>query len=250
MIKHKKFKTIFTLVLSLHLMALLIPIFKEYKPKVIELSSQIFNIKLVNRDDIKTIVSSEVTNPTEEEPVDSKFLGEVNQKVEKQTIKKSIINQVENKISLSDLSISKNETGLAISKEQVGDNNSTENTLTEFIENVAEGERTSLNTIEFKYYGFYSRLKKQVEGQWHSDLFKLLDSTEQFNRTLETAVVIKIDTEGNILGINLEESCGIPSLDQVAIQTFKKIAKIQNPPKELFNNKDFLFLQWIFQLKI
>jgi outer membrane biosynthesis protein TonB len=250
MIKHKKFKTIFTLVLSLHFMALLIPIFKEHKPRVIELSSQIFNIKLVNRDDIKTIVSSEVTNPTEEEPVDSKFLGEVNQKVEKQTIKKSIINQLENKISLSDLSISKNETGLAISKEQVGDNNSTENNPTEFLENVAEGERTSLNTIEFKYYGFYSRLKKQVEGQWHSDLFKLLDSTEQFNRILETAVVIKIDKEGNILGINLEESCGIPSLDQVAIQTFKKIAKIQNPPKELFNNKDFLFLQWIFQLKI
>ena len=250
MIKQDKFKPILIIVLCLHLLALLIPIFKEQKIKVIEISSQIFNIKLVDREDIKTIVSSEITNPVNEEPVDSKFLGEVNQKVEKQTIKKSIISQTDNKISLSDLAIKKDENGINQIKEITSDKTSEDSTPTEFLENIEEGERTNLNTIEFKYYGFYSRLKKQVEGQWHSDLFKLLDTAEQFNRTLETAVVIKIDKEGNILGINLEESCGVPSLDQVAIQTFKKMAKIQNPPKELFNNKNYLFLQWIFQLKI
>jgi hypothetical protein len=114
----------------------------------------------------------------------------------------------------------------------------------------AEGEITDISTVKFKYFNYYTDLKDSVEEKWRvkiSEYFK--DIVLDNNKTIKTILVLKIDKLGFVKNVDVGESSGSPELDKIAISVFRGY-QLQSPPKDIFNNKEFIYLYWGFALKI
>lgn len=124
----------------------------------------------------------------------------------------------------------------------------------DFVEDVSLGDMTNLNTTEFKYYGFYHRIRSQLEQHWGSSI---KDKAKNLYRSgkrmpasenLITSVSVILDEKGSILEMKIEGSSGIRELDQAAIESFNKAGPFPNPPKGLLVGGRAT-IQWGFVVK-
>ena len=124
----------------------------------------------------------------------------------------------------------------------------------DFVEEVPLGEMTNLNTTEFKYYGFYSRIRQKLEQYWGNSIQSKAKGLYKSGRriassdNLITAVVVTLDDHGNIVEIKIEGTSGIRELDQAAIESFNKAGPFPNPPKGLLVGGRAT-IQWGFVVK-
>ena len=124
----------------------------------------------------------------------------------------------------------------------------------DYLNDVPLGELTQLNTMEFKFYGFYHRIKQKLEQYWGNSLRekakKLYLSGKRMPGSAEriTALVVVLDSVGNIVRVRLKSTSGVEELDNAAIESFNKAGPFPNPPKEmLFNGK--AQIEWGFVVK-
>jgi TonB family protein len=124
----------------------------------------------------------------------------------------------------------------------------------DFVEDVPLGDMTNLNTTEFKYYGFYHRIRQKLEQYWGSTIQskakKLYKSGRRMptSNNLITAVTVTLDDHGQILEIKIDGTSGIRELDQAAIESFNKAGPFPNPPKGLLIGGRAV-IQWGFVVK-
>lgn len=124
----------------------------------------------------------------------------------------------------------------------------------DFVEEVPLGDMTNLNTTEFKYYGFYHRIRLQLEQYWGSNIQSKAKHLYKSGRRLPasenliTAVIVTLDDRGQILDIKIEGTSGIRELDQAAIESFNKAGPFPNPPKGLLVGGRAI-IQWGFVVK-
>ena len=124
----------------------------------------------------------------------------------------------------------------------------------DFVEEVPLGDMTNLNTTEFKYYGFYSRIRQKLEQYWGNSIQSKAKGLYKAGRriassdNLITAVVVTLDDHGNIVEIKIEGTSGIRELDQAAIESFNKAGPFPNPPKGLLVGGRAT-IQWGFVVK-
>ncbi|MBC7792728.1 MAG: TonB family protein [Clostridia bacterium] len=102
--------------------------------------------------------------------------------------------------------------------------------------NEQEGEGTFLNTREFKYAGFFNRVKKGVSQRWNPIAeYQRRDPTGhvygQIART--TTLSITLLPNGNLKDAVIVRSSGLPFLDEEAIAAFKRAQPFPNPPPQL-----------------
>lgn len=124
----------------------------------------------------------------------------------------------------------------------------------DFVEEVPLGDMTNLNTTEFKYYGFYHRIRQKLEQYWGSTIQSKAKNLYRSGRRLPasenliTAITVTLDDHGNILDIKIEGTSGIRELDQAAIESFNKAGPFPNPPKGLLIGGRAV-IQWGFVVK-
>ncbi len=124
----------------------------------------------------------------------------------------------------------------------------------DFVDDIPLGEVTHLNTQEFKYYGFYNRIKQQLEQFWGKSISEKARSLYRSGRRLPgneqliTSVTVILNEKGDILNILIDGSSGVKELDQAAVESFKKAGPFPNPPKGLVVNGRAV-IQWGFVVK-
>lgn len=223
--------------------------------------------------DIKTKNQIVETSKTDLEvsAVDEVFLGETDNRVDRQTRAEFIgsykdagigskqgnadISQKEKKakksetISLSDLSVGHNPAqALEEAKEmqmmkvakglQNGSASSTGFSQTsDFLETLPLGDFTKLNTQEFEFYGFYHRIKLKLEQFWGRNIQEQAEKFYRSGRRMPasdnhlTSLVVTLNEKGEIINVNLKSTSGITELDSAAIDAFNQAGPFPNPPE-------------------
>jgi protein TonB len=124
----------------------------------------------------------------------------------------------------------------------------------DFIEDVPLGDMTNLNTTEFKYYGFYHRIRQKLEQHWGSSIKDKAKNLYRSGRrmpaseNLITSVTVTLNDHGQIVDMQIEGTSGVRELDQAAIESFNKAGPFPNPPKGLLVGGRAT-IQWGFVVK-
>ncbi len=124
----------------------------------------------------------------------------------------------------------------------------------DFVEDIPLGDMTNLNTTEFKYYGFYHRIRQQLEQHWGSTIKDKAKNLYRSGRrmpasdNLITSVKVTLDPQGQIVDMQIEGTSGVRELDQAAIESFNKAGPFPNPPKGLLVGGRAT-IQWGFVVK-
>jgi protein TonB len=215
-------------------------------------------IQLIPADDSHnnefTFVDTESAGVKDE--VDTKFLSDKTQKVENETISSAMPApgpKKEKELSLEDLkpnlegdSISKAKSDTLQPKSGANGVAGSGDSYPIFDEDVSEGDKTNLNTIEFKYASFYKRMRDQVGNTWTP---MVLNIGALAPGRYITRIILKINKDGEIIGMKLDAKSGNLVVDDVGYQTFSKIRVFPNPPAGLFNGKEYLYIPWTLELK-
>lgn len=199
-----------------------------------------------------------VKKPAQAKKKKTKKKGIAKNKTKSQKLKKK-----KGKISLADLALSPNfkseiaqkESRPSLSGQKFGDEKLTGFAQSnDFIEDVPLGDMTRLNTIEFKYYGFYHRIRQKLEQHWGNTLrekaTKLFKKGRRLpaNENMVTSLTITLDHKGNIVGVVVNSTSGVKELDDAAIESFNKAGPFPNPPKGMIL-KGFAQIEWGFVVK-
>ncbi len=119
------------------------------------------------------------------------------------------------------------------------------------LEDVKLGDITKLNTVEYKYYGFYFRIKQQLEQHWGATLREKMESLYRQNRRgpagekFLTNVRVVLDGNGKIVNVLVQGSSGVKELDDAAVESFNKAGPFPNPPTGLIKN-GYANIDWGF----
>jgi len=101
---------------------------------------------------------------------------------------------------------------------------------------VDEGEGTFLNTKEWKYSGYFNRVKQSVGMQWNPNLvLRTRDPTGNIygSRDRYTLLQVTLDERGGLKDVSVERSCGVDFLDLEAVHSFERAQPFPNPPPGL-----------------
>jgi TonB family protein len=117
-------------------------------------------------------------------------------------------------------------------------NGRTISSTNDYLEDVPLGELTHLNTVEYKFYGYYHRIKQKLEGFWGRSIQEKAEAMAQEGRYLVddqhiTALRIVMNHEGEIIEVVILGSSGVKELDDAAIESFNAAGPFPNPPKDL-----------------
>jgi len=124
----------------------------------------------------------------------------------------------------------------------------------DYVEDIPLGDFTRLNTTEYKYFGFYQRIKQKLEQHWGATIQEKAKRLYKSGRRLPasdnliTAIMVVLDGKGKVVDIKIEGSSGIRELDQAAIESFNKAGPFPNPPKGLVVDGRAI-IQWGFVVK-
>ncbi|MFP5519318.1 MAG: TonB family protein [Bdellovibrionia bacterium] len=226
-------------------------------------------------------------NPTDK-AVDTRFLSEKNQVVEKQTVAKergefqnakntkkagdtgSEINQKQE--PSKDTKSSPNlfagydpneglqreqEKNLPRQNGENGQKGTGEVSRTDdYLRDVDQGLETLLNTREFKYYSYYNRIRKQLSQHWEgevrarlSKLFKEGRAPAATNQDRITKVIVVLNQAGTLVKVQILSDSGVRDLDEAAIEAFRAAAPFPNPPKGLIESDGTVKIRWDFVLE-
>ncbi len=122
-------------------------------------------------------------------------------------------------------------------------------------DDVSVGNFTALNTDQFQFYTFYSRVEDLVRFRWES---KIRESMEQLNRSRALTNVSKnewiseveflIDSRGHLKKALILRESGIYRFDQSAIFAFEDAKIFPNPPKEMLRSDGYIHLRYSFHV--
>lgn len=279
------FYTILALVLLIHFILMTITMYKK-----LQLVSQVpthskpaspMKVKIIDDQDDrrfkKQIVQSD-ESPSETKPNNSRFLSDKDRTFDRETVARKIEKfnrggkgQAGEDLSLADLAaFSKDHNPLkegakalaqaakrkpAKSGQQQGDPNQTGVSATnDFVEDVPLGDTTYLNTTEYKYYGFFLRIRQKLEQFWgrsiHEKAASLLKAGRQVasDSNLITSLEVTLNEMGEIVGIAIKGTSGIKELDDAAVESFNDAGPFPNPPKGLIEN-GLVKVEWGFVIQ-
>lgn len=143
-------------------------------------------------------------------------------------------------------------------KQKDGDTGSDPNpkvsSTSDYLKDIPLGDMTQLNTTEYKYYGFYYRIKQRLEQFWGRSLMDKANEMVRGGRKVAsaeefiTALEITLDNEGEIIAIKVTAGSGIKELDDAAIESFNEAGPFPNPPKGMVEDGK-VRLEWGFVVK-
>ncbi len=116
-----------------------------------------------------------------------------------------------------------------------------------------ESDITDVNAREFRYWGFFERIKRQVRREWNPVPVHLrYDPTGQVwgVRDRLTVVRVTLDEKGNVVDLKVVKPSGAKPLDREALRALRAASPFPHPPKALFDKDGKLRFQFGFLLEI
>lgn len=124
----------------------------------------------------------------------------------------------------------------------------------DYIEEIPLGDTTYLNTAEYKFYGFYHRVRQKLEQFWNRSIHEKAEFLTKSGRAVAmsddyiTSLRVTLDAKGRITEIKVVDASGVKELDDAAVESFNKAGPFPNPPKGLLSNGKVI-LEWGFVVK-
>lgn len=168
-------------------------------------------------------------------PPDAKYLSDRNIRVKKEQRSRSQDVLPRQSAPLSQLGISKAQSGAdqAIRDQQL-----------------PQGSENLLNSQESVYYSFYARLYEAIAPIWQSRIREVPFRRRILPGDYSTQVIIVLDQFGNLLQIYREQSSGVREFDEAVNQSWQKIERFPNPPRGLLNSKNQVQIGWVFTVQV
>lgn len=123
----------------------------------------------------------------------------------------------------------------------------------DYIEDVERGDRTMLNTKEYKHAWFFNRVKAQVQQRWRAvDAHRRNDPHGRIYgvRDRLTVVQVVLKPDGYLEEIYIVKDSGVSFLDDAAIQAFQDAQPFANPPPDLQDKDGRIRFRFSFYLEI
>jgi len=105
---------------------------------------------------------------------------------------------------------------------------------------IEEGDETVLNSKRWKYASFFNRVRSSVSNHWRPEVVHAArdpDGSVFGTKTRKTKLIIKLNSDGSLHGIELEGESGVDYLDEEAIRAVRTAAPFANPPPGLVDRK-------------
>ena len=124
----------------------------------------------------------------------------------------------------------------------------------DFLPGVKRGPQTLLNTREFMYYSYFSRMKEQLYWKWirhfqtEPQLAFLGLIKRSKSRIFSTSLYVHLSTDGEIQDIRVVKSSGEESIDFAALQAFLSAAPFPNPPMGLVEKDGYIHIKQSFHV--
>lgn len=124
---------------------------------------------------------------------------------------------------------------------------------TDKIEGLDTSLKTALNTREYKYYGYYQRIKTQLNQYWQPSVKNKVSRLLTQGRTIATEdsnkitkLIIVLNDEGTLVKVQVLSESGVRDLDEAAVEAFRQAAPFPNPPKGLIETDGTIKIRWDF----
>ncbi len=280
------------LIVSLHLFTLVMKSI-ESKPRSLRVSADTTPIKvkllqehfkeLEKSKDKKQVVQSE-DSKDDSTPLDSKYLSDKNRKFDRQTVAKNVdtfqsatqgnARQLAERshkptpkdgkknvdltklgqLALGEENPFKHETQSAQLGQKATPKKATVSASNDYIQQIPLGDFTQVNTTEFKFYGFYHRIRQKLEQFWGRSIQEKANALYRAGRRLPasedliTSLKITLDDKGQIVHVKVLSTSGVRELDDAAIESFNQAGPFPNPPKDLLVNGEAT-IEWGFVVK-
>jgi len=125
----------------------------------------------------------------------------------------------------------------------------------EFVKGVKKGDKTALNTKEFVYFGYFQRIRKQLDLAWKPILRRRLRRIYRKGRRLAsdmdhtTQTLVTLNQKGEVVRVQVMKESGTFDLDDAAIRAFNLAGPFPNPPEGLIDEKGLIQIRWDFVLR-
>jgi TonB family protein len=125
----------------------------------------------------------------------------------------------------------------------------------DYLKDLEAGHETILNTREFKYYTYYSRIRKQLSQYWEPSVKEKLNRLFTQGRRIAsdqdhiTKLLIVLNSNGGLLRVQVLGESGVEDLDQAATEAFRAAAPFPNPPKGIVEDDGTVKIRWDFVLE-
>ncbi len=123
----------------------------------------------------------------------------------------------------------------------------------DYVEDMKLGDFTHLNTVEYKYYGFFHRIRQKLEQFWGNSIHEKSQAIFRSGRQIAsqdyvTSLQVTLNQKGEIVGVKILGASGVKELDDAAVESFNQAGPFPNPPKDLLVNGKAT-IEWGFVVK-
>lgn len=124
----------------------------------------------------------------------------------------------------------------------------------DYVQEVALGDFTHLNTVEYKFYGFFHRIRQKLEQFWGKSIQEKAHALFRSGRRMPagedliTSLQVTLNSRGEIVGVKILGTSGVRELDDAAIESFNQAGPFPNPPQDLLVNGKAT-IEWGFVVK-
>lgn len=124
----------------------------------------------------------------------------------------------------------------------------------DYVQEVALGDFTHLNTVEYKFYGFFHRIRQKLEQFWGSSIQEKARALFKSGRKIAsgedliTSLRVTLNEKGEIVAVKILGTSGVKELDEAAVESFNNAGPFPNPPKDLLVNGKAT-IEWGFVVK-
>ncbi len=104
------------------------------------------------------------------------------------------------------------------------------------IQDVDEGDANQLNSRRWKYASFFNRVRDQVAQHWHPEVVHAArdpDGSRYGIKTRVTRLLIRLNPDGTLNKIKIDQTSGVDFLDEEAIRAVRAAHPFSNPPTQL-----------------
>lgn len=125
----------------------------------------------------------------------------------------------------------------------------------DYIRDVNRGEQTLLNAREFKYYTYYTRIRRQLSHHWEPKVRQKLVRLFRQGRSIAsdqdhiTKLLIILNGNGTLMKVQVLGASGVRDLDDAAMEAFQSAAPFPNPPKGIIEADGTVKIRWDFVLE-
>jgi outer membrane biosynthesis protein TonB len=117
----------------------------------------------------------------------------------------------------------------------------------------ATGDKTMLNTRQFRYWDFFQRVRDAVKKQWHpNEVYSRRDPywTIYQRQNRLTVLRVSLDKEGNVEALARVRRSGLDFLDEEAVRAFSSAGPFVNPPRGLVDESGRIVFDFGFYLEL